>query len=119
MVNQERYSSYHAAAFHPASVTAMLGRWRTRTSGIGRWSAGFVGEETATEPSIYGRMKNPNLSPSAVARADRPDQWRSDMGGHDPATPMAEALINYHNHTVAWMVPVVFMVAHMCRILMM
>uniref|UniRef100_A0A0G4FGT0 Uncharacterized protein n=1 Tax=Chromera velia CCMP2878 TaxID=1169474 RepID=A0A0G4FGT0_9ALVE len=33
-----------------------------------------------------------------VVRCDRPESWRTEIGGHNPATPQAEMLINYHNH---------------------
>lgn len=42
-----------------------------------------------------------------AARLDHPESWRLYMGGHDPATPMAEAYINLHNHSVMWMLFVV------------
>merc|ERR1712151_486555 len=34
---------------------------------------------------------------SPVARADVGWPWRMDWGGHDPASPLAEMHINYHN----------------------
>eukprot|EP00922_Rhytidocystis_sp_ex-Travisia-forbesii_P007154 GHVS01010434.1.p1 GENE.GHVS01010434.1~~GHVS01010434.1.p1 ORF type:complete len:126 (+),score=7.14 GHVS01010434.1:79-456(+) len=117
MINQQSYSPYRAAAVQPVAVASMFGNWRTRMSGADTRAADDLSEQTTTRPFAFtGRMVNPKLRASpTVARADRPDPWRADMGGHDPATPMAEALINYHNHAVAWMVPIVFMVGHMCR----
>eukprot|EP00438_Fugacium_kawagutii_P020716 Skav225272 [mRNA] locus=scaffold4099:137037:138343:+ [translate_table: standard] len=41
----------------------------------------------------------PFAAPSPV-RADVGYPWRMDWGGHDPATPVAEMFINYHN--TAW-----------------
>lgn len=41
-------------------------------------------------------------SPAAPPRARKP--WRMDSGGHDPATPVAEMLINYHTTTWAMMI---------------
>ncbi|AFZ79902.1 hypothetical protein BEWA_027510 [Theileria equi strain WA] len=46
------------------------------------------------------------------AFADAPERWRTSMGGFDPATPFAEALINYHNHAVTYMIFVVLTVLH-------
>ncbi|CBZ49604.1 conserved hypothetical protein [Neospora caninum Liverpool] len=43
----------------------------------------------------------------APARNDHPENWRMFMGGHDPASPFAEGLINVHNHNVMWMIFVV------------
>merc|ERR1711982_206547 len=34
---------------------------------------------------------------SAPVRADVGWPWRMDWGGHDPASPLAEMYINYHN----------------------
>merc|ERR1712061_319671 len=34
---------------------------------------------------------------SAPVRADVGRPWRMDWGGHDPASPVAEMHINYHN----------------------
>jgi len=45
--------------------------------------------------------------PFQVVRSDHPDWWRWNMGGADPATPIAEGMINFHNHAVTWMVFVV------------
>ena len=36
------------------------------------------------------------MHPSLV-RADAPEAWRLDWGGHDPATPQAELIINFHS----------------------
>ncbi|KEP64568.1 UNVERIFIED_CONTAM: hypothetical protein HHA_294230 [Hammondia hammondi] len=44
---------------------------------------------------------------SAPARNDHPENWRMFMGGHDPASPFAEGLINVHNHNVMWMIFIV------------
>jgi len=44
------------------------------------------------------RMGNPlPFMAQQVARADVGWAWRMDWGGHDPATPVAEMHINYHN----------------------
>lgn len=48
-------------------------------------------------------------------RADAPERWRTQIGGFDPATPYAEALINYHNHAAMFMFFVVFTVLHVVR----
>jgi len=37
------------------------------------------------------------FAPNPVARADIGWPWRMDWGGHDPASPIAEMHINYHN----------------------
>ncbi|CAJ1400655.1 unnamed protein product [Effrenium voratum] len=37
---------------------------------------------------------------SSPVRADVGWPWRMDWGGHDPASPIAEMHINYHN--TAW-----------------
>ncbi|SIO73845.1 conserved Plasmodium protein, unknown function [Babesia microti strain RI] len=50
-----------------------------------------------------------------ISHADAPERWRTAMGGADPATPFAEALINYHNHAVMYMIFVVFTVFHAVR----
>ncbi|CRH00344.1 conserved Plasmodium protein, unknown function [Plasmodium relictum] len=58
----------------------------------------------------YNIFKNnfvPNLS---LARCDAPKMWRVAMGGVDPATPQAESFINFHNHTVTYMVFIMFTV---------
>uniref|UniRef100_A0A3B0MNW0 Uncharacterized protein n=1 Tax=Theileria annulata TaxID=5874 RepID=A0A3B0MNW0_THEAN len=47
--------------------------------------------------------------------ADAPERWRTNMGGFDPATPYAEACINYHNHAVTFMIFVVLTVLHTVR----
>lgn len=52
--------------------------------------------------SPYGASLLPLQRPAA--RLDHPESWRIFMGGHDPATPFAEALINLHNHNVMWMI---------------
>ncbi|KAK1933029.1 hypothetical protein X943_001898 [Babesia divergens] len=49
------------------------------------------------------------------ALADAPERWRTQIGGFDPATPYAEALINYHNHAAMFMFFVVFTVLHVVR----
>mmetsp|Transcript_135786 Transcript_135786/g.235983 ORF Transcript_135786/g.235983 Transcript_135786/m.235983 type:complete len:94 (-) Transcript_135786:186-467(-) len=41
------------------------------------------------------------------ARADVGWPWRMDWGGHDPASPVAEMHINYHNTTWAIMMFVI------------
>ncbi|KAF5153695.1 hypothetical protein TpMuguga_02g02025 [Theileria parva strain Muguga] len=46
---------------------------------------------------------------------DAPERWRTNMGGFDPATPYAEACINYHNHAVTFMIFVVLTVLHSIR----
>mmetsp|Transcript_35983 Transcript_35983/g.54244 ORF Transcript_35983/g.54244 Transcript_35983/m.54244 type:complete len:89 (-) Transcript_35983:69-335(-) len=40
------------------------------------------------------------FAPSSPLRADVGYPWRLDWGGHDPASPVAELCINYHN--TAW-----------------
>ena len=42
------------------------------------------------------RIVRPFMHPSLV-RADAPEAWRLDWGGHDPATPQAELIINFHS----------------------
>mmetsp|Transcript_10646 Transcript_10646/g.28189 ORF Transcript_10646/g.28189 Transcript_10646/m.28189 type:complete len:97 (+) Transcript_10646:79-369(+) len=37
------------------------------------------------------------FGPGAPLRADVGWPWRMDWGGHDPASPIAEMHINYHN----------------------
>lgn len=49
----------------------------------------------------------PNVKPTSC---DAPKLWRFSMGGFDPATPYAEASINYHNHTVTYMIFIMFTV---------
>ncbi|VWU49483.1 conserved protein, unknown function [Hepatocystis sp. ex Piliocolobus tephrosceles] len=50
-----------------------------------------------------------NLVPNfRVAQCDAPKMWRLSMGGMDPATPQAESYINFHNHTVTYMVFIMF-----------
>lgn len=56
----------------------------------------------------------PHFPPSPISSSrrrpvsnDHPEAWRWAMGGHDPATPLAEGLINVHNHAVMWMIIVV------------
>ncbi|CAD2092301.1 conserved Plasmodium protein, unknown function [Plasmodium vinckei] len=52
-----------------------------------------------------------NLLPNFhIARCDAPKMWRTSMGGTDPATPQAESCINFHNHTVTYMVFIMFTV---------
>merc|ERR1712107_977937 len=41
---------------------------------------------------------------SAPLRADVGWPWRMDWGGHDPASPVAEMHINYHNTGWAMMI---------------
>ncbi|KAF8819193.1 hypothetical protein IE077_000162 [Cardiosporidium cionae] len=55
---------------------------------------------------------------SQAARCDKPEAWRFSQGGQNPATPIAESIINYHQHAVSWMVVVVCTVMYMlkCRI---
>ncbi|SBT71567.1 conserved Plasmodium protein, unknown function [Plasmodium malariae] len=58
----------------------------------------------------FNVFKN-NLIPNfRVARCDAPKMWRVAMGGVDPATPQAESFINFHNHTVTYMVFIMFTV---------
>ncbi|PFH32419.1 hypothetical protein BESB_017370 [Besnoitia besnoiti] len=73
--------------------------------------------------SFFARRFSTNAAPSAPVletgsplrrirtgapvRNDHPENWRMFMGGHDPASPMAEGLINVHNHNVMWMIFVV------------
>ncbi|GAW81234.1 conserved Plasmodium protein, unknown function [Plasmodium gonderi] len=58
----------------------------------------------------FKSLKN-NLVPNVrVTRCDAPKMWRLAMGGVDPATPQAESLINFHNHTVTYMVFIMFTV---------
>ncbi|UVC54719.1 hypothetical protein MACJ_003689 [Theileria orientalis] len=46
---------------------------------------------------------------------DEPQNWRANVGGADPATPYAEAMINYHNHAFTYMIFVILTVIHCCR----
>mmetsp|Transcript_1455 Transcript_1455/g.2225 ORF Transcript_1455/g.2225 Transcript_1455/m.2225 type:complete len:81 (-) Transcript_1455:119-361(-) len=52
---------------------------------------------------------------STVARCDIGYPWRIDWGGHDPATPMAEMFINYHNTTMIPMYMICVTVFYLCR----
>mmetsp|Transcript_63754 Transcript_63754/g.187056 ORF Transcript_63754/g.187056 Transcript_63754/m.187056 type:complete len:90 (+) Transcript_63754:82-351(+) len=42
--------------------------------------------------------------PMSPIRADVGWPWRMDWGGHDPASPIAEMHINYHNTAWAMMI---------------
>ncbi|CDR97141.1 hypothetical protein, conserved [Babesia bigemina] len=64
--------------------------------------------------SIRSRLQIPSIK-HFPARADAPQRWRTQMGGFDPATPYAEALINYHNHAATFMIFVVLTVIHTIR----
>ncbi|EDL45857.1 farnesyltransferase beta subunit, putative [Plasmodium vivax] len=78
--------------------------------------------KTSSSSTMQGEKKNnflfnclkslkSTLVPSfQVARCDAPKMWRLAMGGVDPATPQAESLINFHNHTVTYMVFIMFTV---------
>ncbi|CRG96523.1 conserved Plasmodium protein, unknown function [Plasmodium gallinaceum] len=57
--------------------------------------------------NIFKRNFTPNIS---LTRCDAPKMWRVAMGGVDPATPQAESFINFHNHTVTYMVFIMFTV---------
>lgn len=55
------------------------------------------------------------LLKNKIVKNDKPEHWRWSMGGSDPATPFAESLINYHNHSVGWMVFVSVCVSYLLR----
>ncbi|KAL8431124.1 hypothetical protein Efla_004645 [Eimeria flavescens] len=64
---------------------------------------GENGSSCALPRSRHGSSLLP-LQQQPAARLDHHESWRIFMGGHDPATPFAEALINLHNHNVMWMI---------------
>jgi len=66
--------------------------------------------------SILGRAaRKLPFAPKPVVLNDAPMPWRMDWGGRDPATPIAELIINYHNTAWATMIFVCTMVAYMMR----
>ncbi|EDO08015.1 putative integral membrane protein [Babesia bovis T2Bo] len=68
--------------------------------------SGNKAKQTSLIHQIRQRFRVPSIW-LAPARADAPQRWRTSVGGFDPATPYAEALINYHNHAVSFMIFVV------------
>ncbi|GFE53073.1 cytochrome C family oxidase subunit transmembrane domain [Babesia ovis] len=71
-------------------------------------------KSTGLLQQLRRRFRAPSIS-LAPARADAPHRWRTSVGGFDPATPYAEALINYHNHAATFMIFVVITVIHCIR----
>ncbi|PHJ16313.1 cytochrome c family oxidase subunit transmembrane domain protein [Cystoisospora suis] len=85
-------------------------------SPVGSVFSSFFSRRSARPSGSSNNLSNANVSPALTlarrrngtpARNDHPENWRIFMGGHDPATPMAEGLINMHNHHVMWMIFVV------------
>ncbi|OEH78958.1 cytochrome c family oxidase subunit transmembrane domain protein [Cyclospora cayetanensis] len=58
------------------------------------------GDATDRSNTNNGTSKSSSFLPLATppARLDHHESWRMFMGGHDPAAPYAESLINLHNH---------------------
>ncbi|KAK1444774.1 hypothetical protein BgAZ_106800 [Babesia gibsoni] len=76
--------------------------------------AGRAAKPLSLLQQIRRRFSLPTFRHTPV-QADAPQRWRTQMGGFDPATPYAEALINYHNHAAMFMFFVVFTVLHAAR----
>lgn len=91
----------------PLTIGDRFRRWKS--------SKTCIPIECQATPSIGTMSSSRVLALQRAAKADRPDGIRMEMGGHDPASPIAEAFINYHNHVVNWMVPIVFMCGYMAR----
>ncbi|EUD67316.1 protein farnesyltransferase subunit beta [Plasmodium inui San Antonio 1] len=60
--------------------------------------------------NCFKSLKSTLVPSFRVSRCDAPKMWRLAMGGVDPATPQAESFINFHNHTVTYMVFIMFTV---------